>query len=592
MNIIDKYFKISSSRNPHWLGNEEIVFVSNKSGVNQIWKTRIGGDPEQLTFFEERIWKLAVAPNGKDILFTMDSGGNEQEQIHVLKYGETGAINLTNNPKARYSFGGVKPDNKTIVYSSTERDPAHYDIWQMDITTGEKEMILENNDNYNIPSTLSPDGVYLLYNKRKGHNDDYLWMVNTETKEAEKVHSEGKFAQYTHPRWDNDSKGFYLLTNVNSNYKYVAYYDIESKELRKIYEENWDMENISLSHDGKYLAIVINRHGYSDIEVLNTKTLKLENIPQPPKGVISGGMKWSKDDNRLLFSLTSGKRPHNIWMLNMHSDSLMRITQSEIEGISSEDLIEPTLHSYKSFDGLEVPFWYFKSSKAEGIGPVIIDIHGGPAGQKRPNFKALTQYLISQGFSIIGPNVRGSKGYGKEYTHLDDVEKRLDSVKDIESLVRHLIEEGFAKKGKIAVMGGSYGGYMTLASLTEYPDLWAAGIDIVGISNFETFLENTAEYRRGHRESEYGSLEHHRDLLRSISPIHKVDKITAPLMVIHGANDPRVPVGEAEQIVSKLRERNVPVEYLRYEDEGHGLSKRKNQLDCYPQVVAFLEKHL
>lgn len=207
-------------------------------------------------------------------------------------------------------------------------------------------------------------------------------------------------------------------------------------------------------------------------------------------------------------------------------------------------------------------------------------------------YTPLTQYLVQQGFHVVAPNIRGSVGYGKTYHHLDDVEKRLDSVHDVACLVEHLVTEGIADPKRIAVMGASYGGYMTLACITNYPDLWAAAVDTVGMSNLETFLENTAEYRRAHRESEYGTLAHDRETLRRVSPIHKVDRITAPLMVIHGANDPRVPVSEAEQIVSSLRSRGVPVKYLRYEDEGHGLSKLKNKLDCYPQVAAFLKEHL
>ena len=207
-------------------------------------------------------------------------------------------------------------------------------------------------------------------------------------------------------------------------------------------------------------------------------------------------------------------------------------------------------------------------------------------------FSPLIQYLVNEGLTIVAPNVRGSVGYGKTYHHLDDIEKRLDSVHDAACLAEHLVEAGIADKDKIAVMGGSYGGYMTLATTAFYPDLWVAGVDTVGMSNLETFLENTADYRRAHRESEYGSLAHHRHILRAVSPIHKVDDITAALMVVHGSNDPRVPVTEAEQIVASLRSRNVPVEYLLYTDEGHGLSKRKNQFDCYPKVAAFLKKHL
>jgi len=202
------------------------------------------------------------------------------------------------------------------------------------------------------------------------------------------------------------------------------------------------------------------------------------------------------------------------------------------------------------------------------------------------------QYLVNQGLAVVAPNVRGSTGYGKTYHHLDDVEKRLDSVADIKALVAYLVDKRIADPARIAVMGASYGGYMTLSSITGYPELWAAAIDIVGIANLETFMENTSAYRRAHRGAEYGTLDKHREILRRVSPIHKADKITCPLMVIHGANDPRVPIGEAEQIVESVRSRGGEVQYLRYEDEGHGIVKLANKLDCYPQVAVFLKKHL
>ena len=302
---------------------------------------------------------------------------------------------------------------------------------------------------------------------------------------------------------------------------------------------------------------------------------------------------WSHEGHKILFTLTSGSMPCNLWLLDIDSMRLERVTDSAMEGIDPDELVDAELCHYTSFDGLTVPYWYYKApGKEKGPRPVLIDIHGGPEGQERPMFTALTEYLVSQGFNIIAPNVRGSVGYGKTYTHLDDVEKRLDSVQDIDSLVKHLIETGIADKDRIAVMGASYGGFMTLSCVARYPDLWAAGIDVVGMTNLVTFLENTSEYRRAHRESEYGTLARDRETLYHVSPIAKVDDIKAPLMVIHGANDPRVPVTEADMIVENVKSRGVEVKYLRYEDEGHGLAKRKNQLDCYPQVVAFLKKHL
>src|SRR5207237_7353070 len=235
---------------------------------------------------------------------------------------------------------------------------------------------------------------------------------------------------------------------------------------------------------------------------------------------------------------------------------------------------------------------FYPASGARGGAPCVVIVNGGPEGQYRPTFQAVAQYLASAGFAVLAPNVRGSTGYGRAYLHLDDVRKRMDSVADLAHAAYWLRDSGRADPKRIAVYGGSYGGFMVLAALTTYPDLWAAGVDIVGIANFVTFLENTGPWRRKLREAEYGSLEQDREFLAQISPIHRVDRITSPLFVVHGANDPRVPVGEAEQIVAALRSRNVPVEYMRFEDEGHGLIKRANRLVAYPAIARFLDAYL
>jgi dipeptidyl aminopeptidase/acylaminoacyl peptidase len=282
--------------------------------------------------------------------------------------------------------------------------------------------------------------------------------------------------------------------------------------------------------------------------------------------------------------------------------------------------VEPELIHYKTFDGRKIPAWFYRPGKVEerrsridegksktaserrdpqssildphGLPPVIIYPHGGPESQTRPNFVALFQYFLERGYAILAPNVRGSTGYGTTYMNLDNTTKRMDSVADLAHAAHWLRDEKKGDPKRLAVYGGSYGGFMVLASVTHYPDLWAAGIDVVGIANFVTFMEKTGAYRRAHREAEYGNLREHREFFDKISPIHHVDKIKCPMMVIHGANDPRVPVEEAEQIVSALKKRGIPVEYLRYVDEGHGLAKLKNRLDAYPKMAAFLDKYL
>lgn len=593
---IEKYYRVTENRGGVWMADGTIAYLSDRSGTSQIWTMSLTDRmPHQRTFYSERIWRLATTGDRKGLLFASDLGGNEQEQIYLLRQGEREAVDLTRDGTSRFYLGGTDSACQWLYYACNQRSKASFDICKMNIETGEARIVLENHDNYNLPASVSPDGRYMLYNKLKGMSDNRMYLADMERGCSQDLKPGGSNAQYESTAWRSDSAGFYVTTDEDSEFLYVAYYDVASGSLKKVYETDWDVSAVALSSDDRYLAMVVNADGYGELKVMDVTTGGFVCVPRPPQGFIYtyAGMDWSPEGHKLLFTFSSGRRPAGLWVMDMDNDSIYALTDAGCEGIAPEELVEPELRQFHSYDGLRVPYWLYRASGANaGPGPVVLDIHGGPEGQEFPMYTPLTQYLVQQGFHVVAPNIRGSVGYGKTYHHLDDVEKRLDSVHDVACLVEHLVTEGIADPKRIAVMGASYGGYMTLACITNYPDLWAAAVDTVGMSNLETFLENTAEYRRAHRESEYGTLAHDRETLRRVSPIHKVDRITAPLMVIHGANDPRVPVSEAEQIVSSLRSRGVPVKYLRYEDEGHGLSKLKNKLDCYPQVAAFLKEHL
>ena len=590
MKDIRAFYNVMASTSPKWIDNDTFAFVGTQSGAFQVWQGFADGRaPIQLSFDENKVWNLGGCDKDKNIYFTMDTGGDEQEQIYRIDAVTKEVRNLTNNPEARHNFGGISACGKYVICAANGRDKATFDICRVEIETGKIEIILQNSDNYNTPSGMSPNGKYLTYNKVNGMADNFMWLLDLETGKTEKVCAHMTDAMAKSPTWTKDSKGFYFVTDFESDFLRVAHFDVETKEMKIVHEENWDIDAVSLSKDNRYFAMDINENGYFKLKIWDMLLETEVNCPNIPKAAGSS-LSWSPDGHKLAFSLTSGKRADDIWVLDIDGDSLKKVTQSPMGGVTKDDLLEPELFSFESFDGLNVPFWVQRKDKKPNR--VIIDIHGGPEGQSKPIYKPLNAYLSSLGFTIVIPNVRGSVGYGKKYHHLDDVEKRMDSVKDIEYLVKHIIKEGIAEEGKIAVMGGSYGGFMTLACITEYPELFSCAIDTVGICNFETFLENTSSYRRAHREAEYGTLLNDREVLRRISPIHKVDRIVCPLMVIHGARDPRVPVSEAEQVVKNLADRGVAVKYLRYEDEGHGLAKLKNKLDCYPQVADFLNEHL
>ncbi|MFT4947581.1 MAG: dipeptidyl aminopeptidase/acylaminoacyl peptidase, partial [Natronomonas sp.] len=350
--------------------------------------------------------------------------------------------------------------------------------------------------------------------------------------------------------------------------------------------------------------------GYTELALgeLTDGGLRELSMPDLP-GSVAGGVSFGPDGERIALSSSGRRFNTNVSVVDLtalrqladegtalagdSAGAATRWTQASTAGIPRETFVEPTLVRYESFDGREIPaFFSLPEEVPDGGAPVIVDIHGGPESQRRPSFSGLRQYFLAEGYALFEPNVRGSAGYGRGYTHLDDVENRMDSVADIEQAVEWLTNHGAVDPDRIVAKGGSYGGFMVLAALTEYPDLWAAGVDVVGIANFVTFLENTGSWRRELREAEYGSLDADREFLESISPTNNIEAIEAPLFVLHGANDPRVPVGEAEQIAEQAREQGVSVRKLIFEDEGHGISKLDNQIEAYSAVVDFLGDHV
>lgn len=595
------YLTLPTEHSPVWLeGGKSIAYIRKDESGSHIWALDMAsGSKTKLTSGDTRAWSITSRPESDELFYAFDENGHECEQFYRLKASDKSLCQLTHKPHVRHLWGGVTRDGRTIAYASNERASQTFDIWTLDLVDDKARLIAQHNDNYNWPTqdALSPDGRYLLYNKLRGESDNAMWLTDLMTGESTRVPPDEIISAETTPAWQHDSSGFYYLSERDSEFTYVCHYNLKTKTAAVVKQFEWDAVNLALSYDGRYLAVLINADGYSKLTILDmsgTEPVQLETV-EPPAGVISSyeAMQWAPHDHRLLFSLSSGARPLGIWLLNLDDNTLCQLSEDAVAAPLAATLVEPVLHRYTSFDGLSVPYWLYVPTSCEAVDlPVVIDIHGGPEGQEMPDFDAFTQYLLAEGLAVVKPNVRGSTGYGKTYTHLDDVEKRLDSVKDIDALVHHLLNSRLARKDRIAVMGVSYGGFMTLSSAARYPDLWACAISVVGMYNLVTFLENTADYRRGHRESEYGSLAKHRDILFDVSPVAKIDDIIAPIMIVQGKNDPRVPVTEAEQAVAALRARGREVSYLCYEDEGHGLAKLKNKLDAYPQMAAFLKQHL
>ena len=656
---IQQYLNIRSASSPSLSPDgKRMFYLTNVTGTSQIWMIDLpSGAPKQVTNYEDNIGFVKVSPKGSGIVFGKAKGGDENTQFFWMKADGSGIKELTNAPKIRHNFGDWSDDGKQIYYSSNKRNPQFFDVYRMTVADGKEEIVYQQDGSNSFAAADAFDKKIVI--SRSGTElslDNNLYLVDVETKKEMLLTKHEGSAQFggVHFTTDgivfahNDKREFYSLAQMRQKNASGDDWSDANREVKILDETNWDVEDIEMLTYGERIAYTINREGFSELYLRKYETdgkplitvidKKSEAVKLPVKGIVSG-LNFSKDGKKLAFTFTSAKHNADIWIYDTEKKSVTQITKSERSGIPQESFVEPQLIKFKSFDGREIPAWYYvptfsqvlraaeykfttdfsnldkektdskkeeTNTKTEGkktIGgptstilqpkyPVIVSVHGGPEGQERPGFNPLYQYYLSRGYAVLATNVRGSTGYGKTFTHLDDVEKREDSVKDLAYSVDWLKMSGGADAKRIAVMGGSYGGYMTMAAVTLYPDLFAAAVNTVGIVNWETFLKNTSGYRRRQREVEYGMLDKNIDFLRSISPMKKVDKIKTPLFVIHGKNDPRVPYTEAEQVVKALKDRKAIVEYKLFDDEGHGISKLKNRLELYPLVADFLDKYM
>lgn len=644
---IQQYLSIRSAGSPALAPDgKRLFYLTNATGTSQIWMIELAsGAPKQITNYEDNVGFVRFSPRGDALVFGKARGGDENTQLFWMKADGSGIKQLTDLPKVRHNFGAWSADGSKIYYASNKRSAQFFDIYAMTLADG-KEQLIYQQDGSNSFADASDNGSKIIVS-RSGTElslDNNLYLVDVETKKETLLTPHTDASEFGDVRFLPDGDSVIFTSNQTREFAALVQIDnlrdgVEPKPVTIKPEQNWDTESIAFPERGSQFAYTVNREGFSELHLrkfevggkpLITNILAEDAIVKLPGQGIVGGLNFSQDGRFLAFSFASSKNNSDVWLYDVQKKSLTQITKSDRSGINQNSFVEPQLVKYKSFDGREIPAWYYipknvdsvkTGSRKDSVGfdsfifaplntftikgkgptlisfpttkiPVIVSVHGGPEGQERPGFNPLYQYYLSRGYAILATNVRGSTGYGKTFTHLDDVRKREDSVKDLAFGVEWLTKKGGADARRIAVMGGSYGGYMTMAAITLYPDLWAAAVNTVGIVNWETFLKNTSGYRRRQREVEYGMLDRDIDFLRSISPIAKIDKIKTPLFVIHGRNDPRVPYTEAEQIVEALRKRKATVEYKLFDDEGHGISKLKNRLELYPLVADFLDKYM
>jgi dipeptidyl aminopeptidase/acylaminoacyl peptidase len=571
------------------------ILVSTRFGeTTQIHRVAMpGGARTQLTFSREPSGGAAFVPGqSRALTYQRDVGGNEQYQIFRIDAQSGKTIRLTDG-KSRNVAPLWSDDGKKLAWGSTARNGRDVDIWIGDGVRPESAALAVEGKGDWEPTAFSPDGKQLLVTESISITASRLYLADLAKKTVTTLTPAEPAAAYRDAVLAAGDRA-YVTSDKGGEFVELYEVDLAKKSWKSLTSHiKWNVEEIELSSDGRTLAFIVNEGGIGRIHLYDTRSRKEKPIAAVPRGIASK-LVFARKAPVLGFTLASSTRTGDAYTYDLRSKKVTRWTESEMGGLDTSRLVEPSLVEFKSFDGMKIPAFYYRPAGA-GPFPVVVMIHGGPEAQARPTFSGTVQFLVAEsGIAVLEPNVRGSDGYGKTYLTLDNGMKREDSVKDIGGLLDWIAGQKELDGKRVAVLGGSYGGYMVLASLVHFGDRLRAGIDVVGISSFTTFLENTADYRRDLRRVEYGDerdpeMKKH---LEAISPLNHADKIQSALFVAQGANDPRVPIGEAQQIVSAVRRAGKDVWYMLARDEGHGFKKKVNKDTFALLAILFLEKHL
>ena len=579
----------------------EMLIGTRFSETNQIHLVKLpGGARTQLTFFKDSAGGASYQPTRGDyFVFSKAVGGNENYQKYRYDFA-TGAITLLTDGKSRNTGGVWSMAGDNYVYQSTRRNGEDVDIWMMNPADPKSNrMLAELKGGGWAVIGFSADDRQLLVGEYISANESYLWLMDAATGAKTIITPRGDEAEkvlYGGAQFSKDGKGIYVTTDRDSEFQRLAYIDLATKKHTYLTGSiNWDVDSFDLSWDGKMIAFVTNEDGLSVLHLFDTARHQELAAPKLPAGVL-GALQWHRNNRDVGFGLESARSTYDTYSLDVQSGKIERWTESETGGVNTQSFSQPEVVRWKTFDGKMISGLYYKPpARFAGKRPVIIDIHGGPEGQARPWFQGENNYFVNEmGIAVIQPNVRGSSGYGKTFLKLDNGFLREDSYKDIAALLDWIKTRTDVDADRIMVTGGSYGGHMTLAIATYYPDRIRCALDVVGPSNFVTFLENTSAYRRDLRRVEYGDERDPkmREFLNRIAPLNNAAKIVKPLFVVQGGNDPRVPLSESQQIVQTVRKNGKPIWYLMAKDEGHGFAKKKNRDFLLYSTVLFIKEYL
>ena len=593
---IEDFFDNVSISGGYFSTNEEkIIFSSNQSGIFNVYEANIQtGKINQLTASnKESFFVRAYVPDGNDFIYSADNGGNEINHLFLKKEDDT-VIDLTPVANEKSIFYKWSNDNQFLYYLSNKRDSRYFDLYKMKIGQWIPEIIYKNEDNFSL-SDISNDEKYLLLSKSitTSENNFYLFDIN----ENKRIKISSLPGSYSSAGFSNDNNSFFYITDINNEFSYLNKYDIESMESSIIYETEWDVMYSYLSKNEKYRIIGVNEDGKNSVKVIEVDSNLPIKFPSFNNEDISS-VSFSESEQKIRLTVGSSKMPNDLFVYDIEAENLKKITNSLNPKIDSKSLVSAQVIRYKSFDGLEIPAIYYKplSASKNNKVPALVWVHGGPGGQSRMGFNPLIQYLTNNGYAILAVNNRGSSGYGKSFYKMDD---KNHGEKDLQDCVwgkKWLQKQEYIDENKIGIIGGSYGGYMTMAAMTFTPDEFMVGVNIFGVTNWIRTLKSIPTFWEASRKALYDELgdPYTSDSIRlkKISPLFHADKVKNPVMVLQGANDPRVLQIESDEIVEELIKNDIPVEYVIFKDEGHGFRKKENQIEGYRKIKSFLDLYL
>ena len=589
---IEQFLDTTSIRGGSFSHDEtRILYASDASGIYNAYTVPVtGGEPTQLTHsIEDNVFPVSFFPNDNRMLFHGDKGGNEITHIYLRE--EDGSVkDLTPGEQNRARFQGWSYDDKSFFYQSNQRDPRFMDVYEMNVESFQLTLTFQN-EGYNIGS-ISRDKRYIALVKAVTNNDSDIYLHDRQTKETRRLTPHEGEIRFFDVEFSPDSKSLFFVTDQESEFMHLKRMDLASGRSETVERDVWDVLFARLSREGKYLVIGINNDARTEVRVYDTATNQRVPLPDLPSGEITS-VSFSKSENLMLFHHSGAKSPANIYVHDMATKQYTRLTDTLNPEINPEDLVETEVVRYQSYDGLEIPAVLMKPHLAPGEkAPALVQVHGGPGGQSRTGYDAFYQYLVNHGYVVLLVNNRGSSGYGKTFHRADDRKHGEDDLMDCVEAKKFLASTGYVDENKIGILGG---GYMVLAALAFQPDAFEVGVDVFGVANWYRTLKSMPTWWAAFREAliqEMGDPDKDEEYLKRISPLFHAQNIKKPLIVLQGANDPRVLQIESDEIVEAVRKNGVPVEYIVFDDEGHGFTKRKNRIQGYEAILMFLDKHL